>query len=244
MADGTFTWLGHATCRLTLPDDRVILIDPWLKNNPSCPDACKEVSRCDIIALTHGHFDHTEDVAGLIEKFDPHVVGMVELCDVLGQTSPKGKFAAMNIGGTQIVDGVSFTLTRAYHSSSIPTSNGPAYTGMPCGIVVSVDGLATFYHAGDTDVFSDMQLIAHLHAPNVVALPIGDHFTMGPKGAALAAKYLNAETIIPLHYGTFPLLHGTPDQFRQVLEEPFKSRLIVPKAGDALAWTMNGIRSD
>lgn len=243
MADGTFTWLGHATCQLTLPDERVILIDPWLANNPSCPDVCKTVSRCDFIGLTHGHFDHTEDVAGLIEKFNPHVVATVELCDVLGQTSPKAKFAAMNIGGTQVVDGVSFTLTRAYHSSSMPTDKGPAYTGMPCGMIVAADGVGSFYHAGDTDVFSDMQLIAQLFAPKVAALPIGDHFTMGPRGAAMAAKFLNPNTIIPLHYGTFPLLHGTPDQLRSALEPSLKDKLVVPKAGESLAWTSNGVQA-
>ncbi len=243
MADGIFTFLGHATCQLTLPDERVVMIDPWLANNPGCPDSCKNVSRCDFIALTHGHFDHAEDVADLIEKFDPHVVGIIELCDVLGQGSPNGKFAPMNIGGTQTIDDVSFTLTRAYHSSSIASVNGPFYTGMPCGMIVSADGVASCYHAGDTDVFSDMQLIAQLFAPKVAVLPIGDHFTMGPKGAALAAKFLNPNSIIPMHYGTFPMLHGTPDAFRAELDASLKDRLVVPKAGESMTWTADGIKA-
>lgn len=235
------TWLGHAAVRLTLPDERVILIDPWLRDNPSCPDALKEQPRCDFLALTHGHGDHTDDAPRLIEKFNPHVIAAVELCQVLGLKSPKARFAPMNIGGTQTIDGVGFSLTRAYHSSSIDLETGPAYTGMPCGVVVDFEDLAPFYHAGDTDVFGDMKLIAELFAPKIAALPIGDHFTMGPAGAAYAAQLFQPANIVPIHYGTFPVLHGTPEAFREALPEDLKTRLIVPEVGEPIAWTENGL---
>ncbi len=237
----SMTWLGHAAIQLTLPDERVILIDPWLRDNPSCPEALEDPPRCDLLALTHGHMDHTGDVARLIEKHDPKVIATVELCALLGMSSPKGRFAPMNIGGTQDVDGVNFSLTRAFHSSSIDSENGPLYAGMPCGIVVDFDELGPFYHAGDTDVFSDMELIAELFAPEIAALPIGDHFTMGPVGASIAAELLQPATIVPIHYGTFPVLHGTPEAFRDALPEELKTRLIVPNVGESVSWTENGL---
>ena len=237
----TMTWLGHATIQLTLPDERVILIDPWLSDNPSCPESLKSVPRCDFIALTHGHFDHVGDVASLIDRHNPHVVATVELCTVLGMKSPKGRFAPMNIGGTQTADGVRFSLTRAFHSSGVDSENGPMYAGMPCGVVIGAEGLAGFYHAGDTDVFSDMRLIAELFGAQIAALPIGDHFTMGPRGAALAATYLNPRTILPIHFGTFPLLHGTVPAFREALPAELRDRVVAAEIGQTVAWTAEGL---
>jgi L-ascorbate metabolism protein UlaG (beta-lactamase superfamily) len=238
------TWLGHATIRLALPDERVILIDPWLKENPSCPDRFKQLARCDFIVLTHGHFDHIDDVASIVEDHNPKVVGMVELCTALGMRTPKAQYQPMNLGGTQTIDGVSFTLTQAFHSSSIDSEQGPIYTGMPAGVVINVEGVATFYHAGDTDVFGDMKLIAKLHKPKIAALPIGDHFTMGPAGAALAAQMLQPQCIVPIHYGTFPVLTGTPDGLRDALPAELKDRVVAPEVGQPLSWTADGLLSD
>ncbi len=237
----SLSWLGHAAISLTLPDERVILIDPWLNDNPACPDHLKDPPRCDFIVLTHGHADHTGDVSRLITKHNPHIVATVELCTVLGMSSPKGRFAPMNIGGTQAIDQVSFSLTRAFHSSSIDSPDGPIYAGMPCGVVINHAGLAPVYHAGDTDVFSDMKLIAEFLNPKIVILPIGDHFTMGPSGAAFAAAMLSPNSILPIHFGTFPVLHGSVDAFRDALAEPLKQRLIAPTAGELLAWTDEGL---
>ncbi len=240
-SSASITWLGHATYRLTLPDERVILIDPWLKDNPKCPEDQVEQPRCDFIALTHGHSDHAADVARLIEQHDPQVVATIELCTVLGTGSPKARFAPMNIGGSQTLDGVTFSLTRAYHSSSIDSESGPVYTGMPCGLVVNVPGRASFYHAGDTDVFGDMRLIAELLSPEIVARPIGDHFTMGSRGAALAAKFLAPAYIIPMHYGTFPVLHGTVEALREALDPELRDRLVVPVVGESMTWSDAGV---
>lgn len=235
------TWLGHATVRLVLPDERVVLIDPWLTDNPSCPDSEKKPTRCDMILLTHGHFDHTGDVGALIEAFDPTVVANFELCSALEKTVGKGRFSGMNTGGTQVVDDVSVALTHALHSSSIDSPTGPIYTGMPNGLVVAVDGLSRVYHAGDTDVFSDMTLIARFHRPDVCILPIGDHFTMGPEAAALAAELLEPKAIIPVHYATFPLLVQTADAFRAALPGILRERLVVPAVGQPLTWTADGV---
>ena len=237
----TITWFGHATFRLVLPDERVIFIDPWLEGNPACPDSLKKVSRCDMIFLTHGHGDHTGDVKSLVNEFNPMVAGNFELCNVLQSQIGQGRFSGMNPGGTQTIDGVRVSLTQAFHSSSIDSPKGPIYAGMPNGVIVAFDGLAALYHAGDTDVFSDMKLIAQIFEPKVCILPIGDHFTMGAKGAAIAAGFLNPQTIIPCHYKTFPLLAQSADDFRQALSPELQSRLVVPDVGQELSWTANGV---
>ncbi|RME37646.1 MAG: metal-dependent hydrolase [Planctomycetota bacterium] len=237
----SITWLGHATIRLTLPDERVVLIDPWLKDNPACPDALKQPPRCDLIVLTHGHIDHVGDVADLIRRFDPPVVGNFDLCAVLEKQIGQGRFSGMNTGGTQTIEGVRVSLTQAFHSSGVDSPNGPLYAGMPNGVVVSVEGLAPVYHAGDTDVFSDMRLIARLFEPKIAVLPIGDYFTMGPKGAALAAEMLQPEAILPIHYKTFPLLEPSADKFRQALPETLRPRLLVPEIGQEVAWMATGV---
>ncbi len=237
----TITWLGHATVQLTLPDERVILIDPWLADNPACPDALKKVSRCDMILLTHGHADHTGDVRALVEAFDPPVIANFELCTAFERHIGKGRYTGMNTGGTATVEGVAVTLTAAFHSSSVDFDDVVQYAGMPNGLVVSVDGVAKVYHAGDTDVFGDMKLIEQLHKPAVCMLPIGDHFTMGAKGAALAAEMLNPTAILPLHYRSFPMLAQSADAFREALAPSLKERLFVPEVGEQLTWTATGL---
>lgn len=235
------TWYGHATFRLDLADGRVVMIDPWLRENPSCPDELASVERCDIVLLTHGHADHVGDVEPLIKKFDPIVVGNVELCGSLEKRLGCGRYSPMNTGGTQSVEGVRVTLTQAFHSSSIDSPNGPMYAGMPNGLVIGIDGLATLYHAGDTDVFSDMRLIKELFAPAICLLPIGDHFTMGAAGAAIAADILQPQVLIPMHYKTFPILDQSVDTFRDKLSPQLKQRLVVPDVGETLGWTTTGV---
>lgn len=239
----TITWLSHAAFRLVLSDERVILIDPWLSENPACPANLKKPTRCDFIVLTHGHADHVGDVPVLVRKFNPVVVGNYDLCTVMKRLIGGGRFEMMNTGGTITVDGVEFTLTKAFHSSAVDTPQGQAYGGMPNGVVIGVDGLATVYHAGDTDVFSDMKLIARLYAPKVCILPIGDRFTMGAKGAALAAEMLQPAAIIPCHYKTFPILAQSADAFREAMPASLKNRLHFPEIGESLTWMSTGIGS-
>ena len=237
----TITWLSHATVRLTLPDDRVIFIDPWLTDNPACPDNLKDPPRCDMVLLTHGHLDHVADAPRLMEKFAPTVVANFELCTYFENAVGKGTFSGMNTGGTQTVDGIRVTLTQAFHSSGITTDEGFVYGGMPNGVIVEVDGLASVYHAGDTDVFGDMRIIKELWGPKVCILPIGDHFTMGARGAALAAEMLEPISIIPIHYKTFPILAQSADDFRAALPADLKERLTVAEVGQELAWTSKGV---
>jgi len=237
----TITWFGHATVRLVLPDERVIMIDPWLAENPACPSSLKKLSRCDIVVLTHGHGDHVSDMGAIIDAFDPIIVSNYDLCTVLERQLRKGRYSGMNTGGTQVVDDVGVTLTQAFHSSGFHTRDTVIYAGMPNGAVVGVNGLAKVYHAGDTDVFGDMKLIAQLFEPKVCILPIGDFFTMGAKGAALAADMLQPSAIIPIHYRTFPVLDQSVDAFQDALSSEMKERLVVAEVGKPLAWTAGGV---
>ena len=213
MADGTLTWLGHASFRIDTPGGKRIYVDPFLSGNPKCPEGEQSPERVDIIAITHGHGDHVGDAVQLAKKFGPEIVCMVELKGWLGkQGAPVGELPGINKGGSQVVDGIRFTLTNAFHSSS---SDDGAYLGEACGIVIELENGFTIYFAGDTCVFGDMQLIARLYKPTVAVLPIGDWFTMGPQEAAVALELLGTKRCVPCHYGTFPVLTGTPDELRQ-----------------------------
>jgi L-ascorbate metabolism protein UlaG (beta-lactamase superfamily) len=200
------TWLGHASFRLDAGGKR-IYIDPFLNGNPKCPDDEKTPERVDIIAVTHGHGDHVGDTVDLAQKHGCTVVAPVELADWLGNQGVENT-RDPNKGGTTEVDGVRFTLTHAFHSSS---TNDGTYAGEPCGIVVRAED-KSIYFAGDTSVFGDMQLIGRLYAPDLAVLPIGDHYTMGPEEAGLAIELLGVQRVVPCHFGTFPPLVGTPDE--------------------------------
>ena len=168
----------------------------------------------DVIAVTHGHSDHVGNTVELAKRFSPEIVAQVELKGWLGkQGAPVGEMPGPNNGGTVEVAGVSFTLVNAFHSSS---SEAGDYLGEACGIVVGLEDGKKLYFAGDTCVFGDMQLIGRIYEPDLAILPIGDHFTMGPKEAAVALELLGVQRCLPCHYGTFPLLHGTPDELRQL----------------------------
>jgi L-ascorbate metabolism protein UlaG (beta-lactamase superfamily) len=212
MPDVPVTWLGHASFRLDTPEGKRIYVDPWL-GNPKCPESEKEPERLDAIAITHGHDDHVGETVELTKKFKPEVVAMIELKGWLGsQGAEVGESPGPNKGGTVEAAGAKFTLTNAFHSSS---SDDGAYLGEAAGIVIGVGNGTTIYFAGDTCVFGDMQLIGRIYAPDVAVLPIGGHFTMDPREAGVALELLGVKRCIPSHYGTFPLLAGTPDELRR-----------------------------
>ena len=214
MADTTLTWLGHAAFRLETPGGKRIYVDPFLNGNPKCPESEQTPERADIVALTHGHGDHVGDTASIVERFGAQVVAQVELKGWLGrQGVAVGDLPGINKGGSQEIDGIRFTLTNAFHSSS---SEEGEYLGEACGLVIRLENGTTIYFAGDTCVFGDMQLIGRLYSPEVAVLPIGDWFTMGPKEAAVALELLGTNRCVPCHYGTFGLLTGTPDELRQL----------------------------
>ena len=227
MPDVQLTWLGHASFRFDSPGGKRVYVDPFL-GNPKCPEAEKQPERVDILALTHGHSDHVGESVDLIGKFSPTVVGQIELLGWLeGQGVDVGEMPGTNKGGTRDVDGIKFTMTDARHSSSGP--NGE-YLGEAAGFVVEVENGTKIYFAGDTNVFMDMQLIGRIYEPDVAILPIGDHFTMGPKEASVALELLGVSRCVPCHYGTFPLLHGSPDELAQLTDV----ELLVMQPGESI----------
>jgi L-ascorbate metabolism protein UlaG (beta-lactamase superfamily) len=209
------TWLGHASFRLDGPGGQRIYVDPWL-DNPKCPGSEKQPERVDVIAVTHGHSDHVGSAVELAQRFSPEIVALVELKGWLGaQGAPVGDAPGPNKGGTVQVSGTSFTLVNAFHSSS--SADGD-YLGEATGIVIRFQDGPTIYFAGDTCVFGDMQLIGRIYSPDVAVLPIGGHFTMDPREAAVALELLGVERCIPCHYGTFPVLKGTPAELRELAD--------------------------
>jgi L-ascorbate metabolism protein UlaG (beta-lactamase superfamily) len=216
MADVALTWLGHAAFRFDTPGGKRVYVDPWLEN-PKIPDAEKEPERIDLIAITHGHDDHVGNTIELAQKFGPQIVAPVELSDWLWTKKvAEDSLNDPNKGGTVDVAGVKVTLTDANHSSSTFEDDHFVYLGEPVGLVFEVENGTKLYFAGDTNVFGDMQLIRRLYEPDVAILPIGGHYTMDPREAAVALEFLGVERCVPCHYGTFPKLAGTPDELREL----------------------------
>ena len=229
MATRSLTWLGHAAFRLDTPGGKRVYVDPWLEGNPSCPDTEREPERVDLIALTHGHSDHVGDTVELHGRFRCPVVAVVELRNWLaGQGVVANGAHGGNKGGTLAVEGVRITFTDANHSSS---ADGK-YLGEPAGLVLELEDGFTIYFAGDTNVFGDMALIRRIYEPDVAVLPIGDHYTTGPREAAVALELLGAPRCVPCHYGTFPLLTGTPDELRRLA--PAGVEILAPAPGETV----------
>lgn len=226
------TWLGHAAVHITTPQGTEILIDPFLEHNPKYPRNYKLPEKLDLLLLTHGHSDHIADAISVAKKHHPQVVAIYELVSWIGSKGVKDA-VGMNLGGSYKYKDVIISMVEARHSSSIQDGDETLYAGEPTGFVLGVEGAPVLYHAGDTSVFSDMRLIKDLYAPEIGMLPIGDHYTMGPKAAALAANYLGLKTILPIHYGTFPQLTGTPAELQQHLQGT-GTTVLTPQPGETL----------
>jgi L-ascorbate metabolism protein UlaG (beta-lactamase superfamily) len=202
--------------------------------NPMCPDKLKKVSKLDVIFLTHGHSDHLGDLLTLAKQHKPQIVAIFETCQWLeskgfeDQTKPMGK------GGTQKVGDFEVTMTHAFHSNSIDDNGVRINAGEPAGLVIRMPGGFTVYHAGDTALFSDMKLIGELYKPDIALLPIGDHFTMGPREAAYAIRFLGVKHVVPMHYATFPVLVGRPEQLKQEAKDIAGLEIHALKPGESL----------
>jgi len=219
--DTTFTWYGHSCYEVRTPGDKVILIDPWF-GNPRSPRSAESVERCDLLLVTHGHYDHMGDAVALASRLRPTWPCIHEMSLWLARRLPGGGDAAvgMNKGGTFDAGGIRVTMTHAVHSAGDwnPGGETTLYLGDAAGFVVELENGFRFYFAGDTNAFGDMAMIRDLHAPELAFLPIGGHYTMGPREAALAVELLGVRHVIPIHYGTFPALAGTPAQLRAELD--------------------------
>jgi L-ascorbate metabolism protein UlaG (beta-lactamase superfamily) len=204
------TWLGHATFLLETAGGKRILIDPWVMQNPACPDEFKDVSSLDAMLITHAHFDHIGDAVDIAKATGAQVVSIPETSSWLGSKGVDN-LVEMNKGGTVEVAGIKAHMTHAVHSCGITDGDQIIYGGEAAGYVVELEEGFKLYHSGDTAVFSDMALIGKLLEPDWALLPIGDHYTMGPRSAAEAIRLLGVKTVVPMHFGTFPVLTGTPD---------------------------------
>jgi L-ascorbate metabolism protein UlaG (beta-lactamase superfamily) len=232
------TWIGHASFILDTPGGKRALIDPWMTGNPVAPESLQDPGDVDLILLSHGHSDHTGDVIRLAKAKSPAaVMCMIELGDYLGSKGVENIIGG-NKGGTLSAEGVSVTLTHAFHSSSYGEEDGTiVYTGEPAGLIITLENGFRIYFAGDTTVFGDMALIGELYRPDLAMLPIGDFFTMGPMEAAKAVELLGVKHVLGMHYGTFPLLTGTPQGLRDELTKRGLTDVVVEelKPGETLS---------
>ena len=211
------TWLGHSTFIVRTPGGTRILFDPWLRTNPACPDAFKKPPKVDLILVSHGHGDHMEDLVLCARDSGATVVGVYELCEWLGGKGIQN-VAPMNRGGSVEAAGVRITMTDARHSSGFVENGRMVYMGEAAGYVLRLEDGRSVYYAGDTCLFGDMRLIGEMYKPQIAFLPIGDRFTMDPAAAAKACEFLGVQQVVPMHWGTFPLLTGTPADLKARLQ--------------------------
>ncbi len=228
---GSFTWYGHSCVLMRTPGGKVVLFDPWF-GNPTSPVDESAVNECDVMLVSHGHHDHLGS--------GPRLVLDADSIQIARRTRPAWpcvhelslwledrldgagvEIMGMNKGGTVSAAGLNVTMVHADHSAGdwSAAGDGPLYLGEPVGFVIELEDGRPIYFAGDTDVFGDMALIRDMHHPDMAFLPIGGHYTMGPAGAARAAQLLGVRALVPIHYGTFPVLAGTPDALRSELSK-------------------------
>lgn len=232
--DGTeLTWLGHASFVVKSPGGKTLVFDPWLQRdgNPKAPESFNTLGTdtpIDYILISHGHFDHMGSAVSLAKESGAVVISNFEIAQYIA-TQGVANTIGMNKGGTLDLGDIRVTMVFADHSSGISTENGIIYGGEPSGYVVTLENGMTLYHAGDTNVFGDMAHIRALYAPDVCLLPIGGHFTMSPKEAAYATRLLAPKVVIPMHYGTFEALKGTPEALSDLLaEDSVEVRVLTP----------------
>jgi L-ascorbate metabolism protein UlaG (beta-lactamase superfamily) len=211
------TWLGHATVLVQTAKGTNLLIDPFIEHNPKYPKGFALPEKIHYVLLTHGHGDHASDAVPVAKKHKSNVVAIYELAALMNKEGAEN-ITGMNIGGTAQLDDVAVTMVEAKHSAGVEGKNGAQYAGVAAGYVLTITDGPVLYHAGDTTVFGDMKLIKDLYQPEIAMLPIGGFYTMGPKEAALAAQFIAPKAILPIHFGTFPPLTGTPAELDALLK--------------------------
>jgi len=222
---GIIRWLGHAAFEI-LSEGRVILIDPYLTGNPLAPVMASEILKADVVCVTHDHHDHLGDAIKICERTDATFVGIAELSQY-AQSAGVKNVVGMNIGGTADVKGTKITMVPAFHSAG---------RGAPAGFIIEVER-SRIYHAGDTSLFCDMRTIGELYRPRIACLPVGGHYTMGPMEAAEAARLIMPEVVIPMHYGTFPVLAPSADEFVSALKKKgFGGRVVVLRPNESYTF--------
>jgi len=216
---------GHACIQVTGGGHSVI-VDPFLTGNPQAVVKAEEIA-ADYVLLTHGHGDHVGDAASIALRCGAQVVATPELAEYIGKSG--AKTIGMNLGGSLRTPFARFKMVQAFHSSSVTGPDGlPIYMGMPAGFLIEMEG-RTILHCGDTSLFGDMKLIGEQHNIDVAFIPIGDHFTMGPEDAAIAAEWLKAKVAVPFHFNTFPPIRQNPEEFLALLaERDIRGKVLAP----------------
>jgi L-ascorbate metabolism protein UlaG (beta-lactamase superfamily) len=227
------TFYGHATFGLKITDRMHWMLDPWLEENPACPDRLKNPPKIDTILISHPHFDHIGDALRLATRDDALCACIAETATWLRKKGVK-KTLGFNKGGTADIEGIKVTMTHAVHSCGITDGDEIIYGGEAAGYVITLPSGLRLYHAGDTCVFSDMKLIGELYRPDIAFLPIGDFYTMDPLQGSHAIRLLGTKVVVPMHYGTFPALTGTPEKLRELTADISGLRIIDIKPGETL----------
>lgn len=204
---GSIKWLGQSGFEIKA-NDKTALVDPFLSGNPKAPMGPEDVDEADLICVTHDHMDHLGDSVDLCGRTGATFVGIFELGSYV-QSRGVEDVVGMNIGATLDVKGVKVSMVRAFHSCE---------RGSPCGFVLDF-GEKRIYHAGDTSLFGDMELIGRLYEPEIACLPVGGYYTMGAREAVEAVKLIEPEAVVPMHYLTFPVLAQSADEFVEILKE-------------------------
>lgn len=233
MAKISVRWLGHSGFSIQDASGKTVLVDPWFEGNPAAPGDARKTLKGDFLLLTHDHFDHASDAAAVARATGAHVVAIFELAsDLKAKGVPESQLLhggiGMNVGGTVVLDGFSFTMTEARHSCGL---------GSPVGFVIQTPSGVTVYHSGDTGIFAGMSLIGELYPIDVALLPIGSVFTMDFRQAARAVALLRPKAVVPMHYATFPILEPSADRFvAEVRKVAPETRVVVLRPGEEAAF--------
>lgn len=230
----SITWHGHAC--FTLDMGKKIVVDPFINDNPAAKIKRDDI-KADVVAVTHGHYDHVADAVYIAKKNNAPIVAIFELGNLLQEEDKDVQIIGMNMSGTTTVEGIQITAVPATHSSGY----GEKYGGNPMGFIFG-DGIKV-YHAGDTGVFKDMELIQELYKPDISLLPIGGFFTMGPDEATYAAGILKSKVIIPMHYNTFDAIKQDAQEFKKKVEAAHKAKVFVPTVEEEIRFDRKTLQS-